>query len=101
MKTKDRVARATERSLDKASDAAAALPVRGAGRVAGSLDTVRTNDVPAVVVVVVAAAAFLAMVAAVGMAGAWAYYCAQQGLYPALEQPPIDQGGTWALRCVE
>jgi hypothetical protein len=100
LKVKDSVVNAADWSLEAASNMASSVPVRGAGRVAGALQNVRANDaVP--VVVVVAAAAFAATVAALGFAGAWAFYCARQGMYPALDQPPISGGGTWKLYCAK
>ncbi|GAA1089246.1 hypothetical protein GCM10009605_28920 [Nocardiopsis composta] len=98
MIVKERAVGAVDWSLEAASTAAAAVPVQGAGRIAGVLQNTRANDAP-VVVVILAAAAFLAVVASIGFAAAWAYFCAQKGLYPALDQPPIDQGGTWKLYC--
>lgn len=100
MTVMERTADIADWSLAVASTTAASTPVRGADRIAGALQNTRTNDAP-VLVVIVAAAAFLALVAAIGFAAAWAYYCSQKGAYPALDQPPIDQGGTWKLYCTE
>ncbi|WP_150236892.1 hypothetical protein [Nocardiopsis quinghaiensis] len=100
MKVKDRAANAADWSLNAASNVAASIPVRGAGRVAGALQGTRANDAP-VVVVILAAAAFVAMILAMGLIAAWTAVCVNRGMYPAFDQPPIDQGGTWKIYCVD
>ncbi len=48
-----------------------------------------------VVLVVIA----IALVIAVGLAVAWWITCQNKGMYPALDMPSFNQGGTWKAYC--
>ncbi len=48
-----------------------------------------------VVVVVIA----IALVLAVGLAAAWWITCQVRGMYPALDMPSFQNGGTWVAYC--
>lgn len=41
----------------------------------------------------------LALVAAMGLAAAWYISCRNQGMYPALDMPSFQEGGTWKAYC--
>lgn len=48
-----------------------------------------------VILVVIA----IALVLAVGLAVAWWITCQNQGMYPALDMPSFNNGGTWKAYC--
>jgi hypothetical protein len=48
-----------------------------------------------VVLVVIA----IALVLAVGLAVAWFITCQNRGMYPALDMPSFNKGGTWKAYC--
>lgn len=41
----------------------------------------------------------VAVVIALGIGVAWWHACRRMGMYPALDMPSINQGGTWKVYC--
>ncbi|MCM6762578.1 hypothetical protein NB037_09140 [Rathayibacter sp. ZW T2_19] len=78
-------------------NAAAAAYSTGLARARGAsemrLSTVRTDRWVQVVVIAVA------LVVVMGLLAAWWMVCQQRGMYPAMDMPSLQRGGTWKLYC--
>jgi hypothetical protein len=61
---------------------------------AGKMLNQRQNDVVWVLILIpIAAILFM------GLIGAWFWYCQQRGMWPAMDMPSWQSGGTWKLYC--
>jgi len=82
---------ATVEAYVRGTDAVRSLAERSAALSTGS--TVRVDRWVIIVVIAVA------VVLAIGLATAWWIACQNKGMYPALDMPNWNSGGTWKAYC--